>query len=120
MGKLVIAIATAEYIRQRTMDIAAGRLVPNNDDPKVWVSSLESIGRLLSNDNYAMIDVIRSEQPETISMLARLIGREQGNVSRTLTRLADFHIIEFIEKNGKKQPVVWWDEIRIMPMSQAA
>jgi len=113
--KLVIGIASSDYIRQRTMAIAAGRVTPKKDDPKVWVTSMESIGRLLSKDNYAMIDVIRKHHPATISDLAKLMGREQANVSRTLKRMADFHIVEFVEANGKKTPVVNWDEIAIIP-----
>ncbi len=113
--KLVIGIASNTYIRQRTIDIAAGRIIPKEDDPKIWVSSMESIGRLLSKENCAMIEAIREHHPSNISELAKLIRREQSNVSRTLARMADFHIIEFIENNGKKMPVVNWDEISIIP-----
>lgn len=115
MTKLVIGIASSEYIRRRTIDIAAGRVVPKDDDPKIWVTSMESIGRLLSKENYAMIEAIRQYHPNTISELAKLIHREQANVSRTLSRMADFHIVELVETNGKKQPVVNWDEIAIIP-----
>ena len=115
MVKLIIGIASSQYIRQRTIDIAAGRLVPKEDDPRVWVSSMESIGRLLSKDNYAMIEAIRTHHPETISELAKLVSREQANVSRTLSRMADFHLVDFEEGNGKKKPVVNWDEIAIVP-----
>lgn len=115
MVRLLIGIASSEYIRQRTVDIAAGRLVPKDGDPKIWVSSMESIGRLLSKDNYAMIEAIRTHHPETISELAKLVSREQANVSRTLSRMADFHLVDFEEGNGKKKPVVNWDEIAIVP-----
>lgn len=119
MMKLVIGIASGQYIRQRTIDIAAGRVVPKQDDPKVWVSSMESIGRLLSKDNYAMIEAIRTHHPETISELAKLVSREQANVSRTLSRMADFHLVAFEEGNGKKKPIVNWDEIAIVPATAA-
>ena len=108
-------MASSETIRQRTIDIAAGRLVPKEDDPKIWVSSMESIGRLLSKENYAMIEAIRQHHPLTISDLAKLVHREQANVSRTLSRMADFHIVELVETNGKKKPVVNWEEIAIVP-----
>ena len=119
MTKLVIGLASSEYIRQRTIDIAAGHFVPKTTDPKVWVTSMESIGRLLSKDNYAMIEAIRQHHPETISDLAKLMNREQANVSRTLSRMADFHIVDLVETNGKKQPVVNWDEIAIVPAKVA-
>ena len=115
MVKLVIGIASSEYIRQRMIDIAAGRVVPEEVEPKVWVTSMESIGRLLSKENCAMIEAIRTHHPATVSELAKLVHRAQGNVSRTLSRMADFHMVEMIESNGKKQPVVPWDEISIVP-----
>ncbi len=119
MNKLVIGMASSQFIRQRTIDIAAGRVVPKKGDPKIWVSSMESIGRLLSKENYAMIEAIRQYRPLTISDLAKLVHREQANVSRTLSRMADFHIVELVETNGKKQPVVNWDQIVIVPAMAA-
>lgn len=119
MAKLKIGLASREYVMQRNIDIAAGRLVPKKSDPKLWVSSLESIGRLLSKDNYAMIEAIRKYHPKTISELAKLINREHANVSRTLSRMVDFNIVEFLEADGKKQPIVNWDEIVIIPTSAA-
>ena len=119
MTKLVIGMASAETIKQRTVDIAAGRLVPKEGDPKIWVSSMESIGRLLSRDNYAMIEAIREHHPSTISELASIVHREQANVSRTLARMAEFNIVELVETNGRKQPVVNWDEISIVSATAA-
>lgn len=119
MRKLIIGIASSEVIRKRTIDIAAGRLVPKKDDPKIWVSSMESIGRLLSRDNYLLIEAIRQHRPPTISELAKLVHREQANVSRTLSRMADFHIVELVENNGKKKPEVNWDEISIVSAKAA-
>ena len=119
MTKLIIGIASSETIRQRTIDIAAGRIVPKKNEPKVWVSSMESIGRLLSKENYLLIEAIRQHNPLTISDLARLVQREQANVSRTLSRMADFHIVELTETNGRKKPEVNWDEISIISAKAA-
>lgn len=120
MKKLVIGVASKAFIRQRTIDIAAGRIKPKDTDPKIWVNSVESVGRLLNADNLSMIETIRQQHPATISDLAKIMKREQSNVSRTLKRMAEFHIVEFDEAQGKKTPVVTWDEISIVPMSTAA
>nr|WP_067297145.1 MarR family transcriptional regulator [Marinobacterium profundum] len=120
MKKLVIGVASKAFIRQRTIDIAAGRIKPKDTDPKVWVNSMESVGRLLNADNLSMIETIRKQHPATISDLAKLMKREQSNVSRTLKRMVEFHIVEFEEAHGKKTPVVTWDELSIVPMSDAA
>lgn len=111
MSKLVIGIASGKYIRQRSIDIAAGRIVPKKDDPKIWVTSMDSMARLLNEENLAMLQIIRKQHPETISALAKIIGREQSNVSRTLSRMANFHLVELVEAHGKKMPQVDWDEL---------
>ncbi len=114
MTKLIIGIASTDYIRRRTIDIAAGRLVPKDSDPKIWLTSLESIGKLLDGNNSALLDAIRVHHPETVSELAKLTGREQSNVSRTLSRMADFHMVELQDNNrGGKKPVVNWDELSV-------
>ncbi len=120
MRKLVIGVASGAVIRQRTMDIAAGRVRPDDSDPKIWVTSLVSVGRLLNAENLAMIDTIREKHPATITDLARLMNREQSNVSRTLKRMSEFHIVEFDETGGRKTPVVNWDEISIIPFQMSA
>lgn len=119
MSKLVIGIASGKYIRQRTIDIAAGRIVPKKGDPKIWVTSMDSMARLLNEENLAMLKIIREKHPDTVSALAKLIGREQGNVSRTLSRMANFHLVELVENNGRKTPQVDWDEL-IFKMAEAA
>ncbi len=120
MRKLVIGVASKAFVRKRTIDIAAGRIKSKDTDPKIWVTSMESVGRLLNADNLSMIDTIREKHPATISDLAKLMKREQSNVSRTLKRMAEFHIVEFDEAHGKKTPIVTWDEISIIPMPLAA
>lgn len=120
MRKLVIGVAPSAFIRQRTIDIAAGRVKAKSSEPKLWVTSMASIGRLLNAENLAMIDTIRKQHPASISELAKLMNREQSNVSRTLKRMSEFHIVAFDETRGKKMPVINWDEISIVPMTQAA
>ncbi len=111
MRTLIIGVASSDYIRQRTIDIAAGRRKRVEGEPKIWVTSMDSIARLLNEENLAMLNIIREQHPETVSALAVLVDRAQGNVSRTLSRMANFHLVELVEINGGKAPRVDWDEI---------
>lgn len=111
--QLVIGIAPLQYIRQRTIDIAAGRVTPEPDDPKVWFTSLESLGRLLNDKNTAMLETIRDYHPSTVSELAQLTHRAQSNVSRTLAKMAYFQLVQLLDNGVSKTPVVDWDEIMI-------
>lgn len=74
MNTLRIGIASQKEIRQRTIDIASGRLTPKNTDPKVWFTSVESLAQVLSEDNRAMISSIRKYQPTSVSALAQIVA----------------------------------------------
>jgi len=87
MALLRIGIASQKSIRQRTLDIAAGRYVPKSNEPKVWFTSLESLAQVLSEDNRAIITTIQQYHPESVSALADLVGRAQPNVYRTLKKI---------------------------------
>jgi predicted transcriptional regulator len=45
---------------------------------------MRSLSQVLSDENRALLEVIRTTRPESISELADLTGRQQGNLSRTL------------------------------------
>ncbi len=111
--RLIIGIASLYYIRQRTIDITAHRVIPQAGDPKVWFTSLASLGRLLNEKNTAMLDAIRDYHPATISELAQCIQRAQANVSRTLSKMAHFQLVELVDNGASKKPVVVWEEIVI-------
>ena len=47
------------------------------------VTSMKSLAEVLSDDNRALLHVIKDFQPKSISSLAELTGRKPGNLSRT-------------------------------------
>lgn len=57
--------------------IAKGEYKVKPSDPKIWFTSMKSLAEVLSDDNRALLKVIREAQPESISDLAGLTGREQ-------------------------------------------
>ena len=68
---------------------------------------LIAVIRLIS-DNHELIQLIQSGKFATVSDLATALGRELPNVSRTLSRLAAYGLIEFEEVGGDaraKKPV---------------
>jgi len=50
---LRIGIVSYEDMKARTMAIARGELKPHGDDPKLWLPSIESLARVLSDKNRA-------------------------------------------------------------------
>ncbi len=113
MTTLRIGIASQEEIRKRTLDIASGRLKPGDNEPKVWFTSVESLAQVLSEHNRALIAIIKEHHPESVSALAELVGREQGNLSRTLKKMENYGIVELKRIGKQTVPIVIYDTFEL-------
>lgn len=60
---LKVGIASYEDMKARTMAIARGELRPSKDEPKVWFTSLESLAKVLSDRNRALVERIARRPP---------------------------------------------------------
>jgi predicted transcriptional regulator len=110
---LHIGIASREYIHNRMLEIAKGKRRQQPNDPKVWFTSFEALARVLSKQNMMLIEILRDLHPESVTELARMVGREKTNVLRSLKKLSDFHIVEFEEgEGGRKAPRLLYDDFR--------
>ena len=97
---LNIGIMSSEEYRKRTIDIAKGVRIPQNDEPKIWFESLQSMAQILNSENQRLLQLILDEQPQSLKELETLSGRSSSNLSRTLKTMASYGIIEF-EKNQR-------------------
>ena len=114
MKVLRIGVARYEEMKARTMAIARGELKPGPDEPKLWFPSIESLARVLSDRNRALIDLIIERRPQSLAELERLSGRARSNLSRTLKSMERFGLIELVEGEGRAlQPRVPYDEIQL-------
>lgn len=111
---LTIGIAPQHEIRARVLAIANGTLKPRPGDPKVWFTSMKSLAEVLSDDNRALLHVIRKTRPESIATLARATGRKPGNLSRTLKTMSHYGIVEMQRANNTVRPVAKATEFRIV------
>ena len=110
---LTIGIAPRDYIRTLTIEIAGGKkLAPG--EPRHWVSSMEALGKILSEKNMLLIDMIRSSRPDSVSHLAKLSGRAKTNLSKTLNAMNRLGLVEFeLQKGGKKAPRILYDGLSV-------
>ena len=81
MKSIMIGIMPQEKIRERIYAIAKGQYKPKPNEPKVWFTSMKSLAEVLSDDNRALLHVIKDSQPESISSLAEMTGRKPSNVA---------------------------------------
>ena len=101
-----IGILSWDEYKARNIAIAKGVLRPKPGDPKVWMPSIETAAKILSEDNLELLRTIKEQKPESVSELALLTQRKQGNVSRTLKTMSRYGIAELLETGGRaKKPV---------------
>ncbi|WP_295552465.1 helix-turn-helix domain-containing protein [Limnohabitans sp. Rim8] len=114
MKVIKIGIAPQEKIRERMLAIAKGEIKPKASDPKVWFTSMRSLSQVLSDENRALLDVIRTSRPSSISELADITGRKQGNLSRTLKTMSRYGLVK-LEKNDRSiRPIAQAEGYQIM------
>lgn len=102
MKSLKIGIATKEQYKARTIAIAAGKFKPAADEPKIWVPSLESLAKVLSDKNRELLAFISRTAPASLNELAAQTGRAKSNLSRTLHTMERYGLVKF-EKGAGRQ-----------------
>jgi predicted transcriptional regulator len=114
MKILRIGIAPYEDMKARTMAIARGELKPKPNEPKLWFTSIESLARVLSDKNRALLDLIIEQQPQSLAELEALSGRAKSNLSRTLKSMERFGLVELLKgEGGTLRPRVPYEEIQL-------
>lgn len=114
MKVIKIGIASQEKIRQRVLAIAKGQIKPKASDPKIWFTSMRSLSQVLSDENRALLDVIRTSRPSSISALADITGRKQGNLSRTLKTMSRYGLVKMEKCDRSVRPIAQAEGYQIM------
>jgi predicted transcriptional regulator len=121
MKTLHIGIAPPGHVKKRMIDIARGSK-PAPGEPRVWVSSLDSLAKVLTQKNMLLLEIIRNAQPQSLSELARLSDRAVSNLSRTLHSMERLGLVEFAETaSRRKVPTVLCTRVKLeVHLGQAA
>ena len=114
MKIIKIGIASQEKIRARVLAIAKGELKPKPSDPKIWFTSMHSLAQVLSDENRALLEVIRTAKPASITELAEMTGRKQGNLSRTLKTMSGYGLVKMEKNDRAMRPVAQADSYLIV------
>jgi len=116
MSTITIGIMAQAKMRRRALDIARGKYKPKPGEPKIWFPSMRSVAEVLSDENRALLQVIRESQPRSLGELSQLTGRQVSNLSRTLKTMSNYGLVELKRSQGGKRlrPVVKAREFRIL------
>lgn len=112
--RMRIGIMPQEKIRQRMLDIAAGVYKPTEDEPTIWFTSMRSLAEVLSDENRALLQIIRESEPDSIKVLSEITGRQSSNLSRTLNTMARYGLVELIKEKRQVKPLVKATEFEIL------
>lgn len=114
MKMIKIGIMPQEQIRARVLAIARGEIKPRPSDPKIWFTSMKSLAEVLSDDNRALLNIIRATKPESVTSLAAATGRKPGNLSRTLKTMSNYGIVEMRREKRHVRPIAKATEFQIV------
>lgn len=114
MKTVTVGIMSQEAMRARVLAIARGDYKPKPSEPKIWFPSMRSLAEVLSDENRALLKIIRESKPESISSLANMTGRQPGNLSRTLKTMSNYGFVEMRRERQFIRPVAKATEFRIV------
>ena len=93
---------------------AKGEYKPKPGEPKIWFTSMKSVAEVLSDQNRALLKVIREIKPDSMAVLAKATGRQPGDLSRTLKTMSRYGLVELQREKTHVRPVVKATEFRIL------
>lgn len=114
MKAIKIGIMPQEQIRARMLAIARGEFKPRPSEPKIWFTSMKSLAEVLSDENRALLNIIRDTRPDSVTSLAAATGRKPGNLSRTLKTMSNYGIVEMRREKRQVRPIAKATEFQIL------
>jgi predicted transcriptional regulator len=90
-----------KQLKAEMLSVAKGKRQPPADAGQMSFDSVEAVMRLLTPDNRQLLAVIDNSKPASVADLARLVGRAESNVSRTLSRLVAGGFVRLKPGTGK-------------------
>lgn len=102
-----LRIQSMKELRAEMLSVARGERKAPADAGRVSFESVEAVMRLLTPENRQLLAVIEKKKPASVADLARLVGRAEPNVSRTLGKLVAAGFVRLKPGVGKtKAPEV--------------
>lgn len=88
---------------------ASGKQVPT-----VWFPSMATLAAVLSEDNRALLRLIRKAKPKTMTELAALSGRQVPNLSRTLRMMEGYGLVVLTKNARQTRPTALATEFLVV------
>ena len=114
MNKMLkVGIASVPQQRARSLAIASGTRQRGADEPHVWFPTVAAMARVLSDENMALLKALREQQPDSMDTLAKVVGKQAPNVSRSLHTMAEYGLVKFIKKGRTVTPQATFEHLSV-------
>jgi len=95
-------IQSLRSLREGMKAVALGERLAPTDAARLSFNSTEALVRLLTPANRALLALIRDRQPESVAELAKLSGRAQPNLTRTIAKLEAAGLVAIVAAGRKR------------------
>jgi len=96
-----IKIQSMQNLKKEMLAVARGERKAPADAAQPSFESVGAVIRLLTPENRYLLAAIDKNKPKSVADLARLIGRAEPNVSRTLSKLEACGFVRLRQGVGK-------------------
>jgi predicted transcriptional regulator len=87
---------------------------PGKETPTVWFPSMATMAAVLSEDNKALLRLIRDQRPKSLKELAELTGRQVPNLSRTVRMMKGYGLVELKKNVREIEPIALATRFKIV------
>lgn len=84
------------------------------DAPTVWFPSMATMAAVLSEDNQALLRLIRDHRPKSLTELAAITGRQVPNLSRTLRMMEGYGLVTLKKSVRVIQPIALATRFKVL------
>jgi predicted transcriptional regulator len=88
--------------------------VEGRNQPSVWFPSMATMAAVLSEDNQALLRMIRDQRPKSLTELAELTGRQVPNLSRSLRMMEGYGLVKLKRDGHGVEPVALATSFKIL------
>lgn len=87
---------------------------PHTETPTVWFPSMATMAAVLSEDNVALLKIIKDRLPKSLTELAELTGRQVPNLSRTLRMMEGYGLVSLKKNVREVEPIALATRFKIL------
>lgn len=100
-----IKIRSLRSLKNEMLAVSRGEHPAPEDANQPSFESIEAVARLLTSENRQLLAAIEEKHPVSVAELARLVGRQEPNVSRTLSKFESMGFVRLNAGQGRaKRP----------------